>query len=263
MTNFNPALINAEEMYRYICQNSKEFVSFPIQFIPVIELPEWVNPEHQQEPCIILMEESSKTAICLIIHSSSMLKTIDETIWGKRENVAYQVPSLSSLLSYRICTSVSGKKLVKIYEHALLISQELHISLPVILVVDKEQIPGNTAQRFTALDENDAATGDIIEIGYAGTLDMIHALAHELRHCWQEYKSSEEYYNNYKPSGELTYEDFNSQMEEIDAEAYACNYINNLGFDGMQFTYHKDVDYDLYNAVKARIKNMKDHTSLQ
>ena len=56
----------------------------------------------------------------------------------------------------------------------------------------------------------------------AGEEDLVHTLAHELRHVWQELKHPEIYYKNYKEAGFSSYD---LQPEEIDAEAFASVYI--------------------------------------
>ena len=60
--------------------------------------------------------------------------------------------------------------------------------------------------------------------------DLIFAIIHELRHMWQYKTNKIKYMHNYKTSKELSVEEYNLQIAEIDANAYAgLIMINNFG----------------------------------
>lgn len=51
--------------------------------------------------------------------------------------------------------------------------------------------------------------------------DNFFAIAHELRHVWQLRTNEEFYYGNYQDSSVLNIEEYNLQIAEIDANAFA------------------------------------------
>lgn len=54
-------------------------------------------------------------------------------------------------------------------------------------------------------------------------LDLYFAIAHEMRHIWQESTDHEKWFGDYKPSNEFRNIDkYNQQPAEIDANAYAA-----------------------------------------
>lgn len=55
------------------------------------------------------------------------------------------------------------------------------------------------------------------------TLDTLFALTHELRHVWQIRTDKEFYFGNYQPSNQTDSEEYNFQIAEIDANAFAAN----------------------------------------
>ena len=100
---------------------------------------------------------------------------------------------------------------------------------PQILAVNVGGLGSDSGRRMTYFDESipdkDVPIGDTIFIINRGRSRQIHSIAHELRHCWQEYKSNEEFYENYKVHTDSNALDFMEQKEEIDADAYACLYV--------------------------------------
>lgn len=52
--------------------------------------------------------------------------------------------------------------------------------------------------------------------------DFLFSIMHELRHIWQIEYYEDIYFKNYKRSSELGIEDYNNQLAEIDANAFAC-----------------------------------------
>lgn len=160
-----------------------------------------------------------------------------------------------------------------IYRHAVSISEMLGVICPQILAVSKDntEIGPNNAIRVTVFDESiieeDIPIGDYILIRNQGRTRMIHAIAHELRHCWQEYNSGGEYYNNYKPNININTLEYAEQNEEIDAEAYASLYIEKyLGVqDGTKFMFDaSSTTPDGWEGYVAKVKaRMKEITFLK
>ena len=53
------------------------------------------------------------------------------------------------------------------------------------------------------------------------TLDTYFSIAHEMRHIWQVKTDFETYMRSYKNRSNLSLEDYNNQLAEIDANAFA------------------------------------------
>lgn len=51
--------------------------------------------------------------------------------------------------------------------------------------------------------------------------DVLFSIAHELRHLWQIKTDEKYYFENYKEVGTISTEDYNKQIAEVDANAYA------------------------------------------
>ena len=150
------------------------------------------------------------------------------------------------------------------YKHAILISEYLGIVCPQIIATNPGGLGTDSGRRKTYLDESitdkDVPIGDTIFIVNRGRSRQVHSIAHELRHCWQEYKSNEGFYKNYVThTGSNTVEQA-TQKEEIDAEAYACLYVEKfLGVpDGTALMYDSEEaakDWENYTQkVKEHMK---------
>ena len=172
-----------------------------------------------------------------------------------------------SRLEYIVGLGVPLSHRKDIYRHAVVISKMLEIVCPQILAVpdNSTEIGLNNAIRVTAFDKSiidkDVPIGDYIVVRNKGRTRMIHLIAHELRHCWQNYKSAG-YYQNYRPNVNINPFDFAEQKEEIDAEAFASLYVEkHLGVsDGTAFMFDTPEiprGWDGYVAkVKARMKEI-------
>ena len=150
------------------------------------------------------------------------------------------------------------------YKHAVSISKYLGIVCPQIIATNPGGLGTDSGRRMTYFDESitdkDVPIGDTIFIINRGRSRQIHSVAHELRHCWQEYKSNEGFYKNYVThTGSNTVEQAN-QKEEIDADAYACFYVEKfLGVpDGTALMFDSEEaakDWKNYTQkVKERMK---------
>lgn len=75
-----------------------------------------------------------------------------------------------------------------------------------------------------------SSNGETIYIAKAdkSTPDYMFAIAHELRHVWQIRTNPDLYLNDYKPVGELSVEDYNNQLAELDANAFGAIIMANL-----------------------------------
>ncbi len=259
----DPAFIDARELYLHVCRNQVLFENRPMQFVPITKIPDWVDDKYRSDPCVFLSEENAETDICLIVVSPCMLETIDRIIQQEIECVRYIFPSLFDIMGCRqFCTHIPGKQLIKIYKHALAIAEKLQIEVPPDLIC--EQIEWiERSYRFTRFkddEEEDIPIGDFIFIFKAGMIYMIHSLAHELRHSWQGYRA-EGYFKNYVPLRDAVSDSqYNYQIEEIDAEAYACLYLNNLGYNGMKYTCDPVIDPVEYRLINKRIDEIKAET---
>lgn len=230
------------ELYHFI-QEHEDFMSkCPLHAIPVKALPDWTKEEHRTEACIGLMNRNWKCLILLVVESPGMKNAIDEltdVVQEKRKLVVYDTAnSTFDLLGIRACTRVTFKKLLGLYSAAISIADQLHIHVPTIIVVEQNECPGSRGQRHTILDDNDNPKGDIVKIVLQGKAKMLHTLAHEMRHCWQEYKT-DYFYKDYKDFSEIGLSYMN-QIEEIDADAYASCYLDSLGYNGINYCVEVD-----------------------
>lgn len=57
--------------------------------------------------------------------------------------------------------------------------------------------------------------------GNTPTPDLFFAIAHELRHIWQIRTDYPAYFSDYRTAGEVSTEEYNLQVAEVDANAFA------------------------------------------
>lgn len=239
--------ISMEEIYRHIIENASSYEDFPMQIIVVDSMPEYVNIEHQSEEIICFLENNKKTGLCLVLNSENVLNVLTETITGTRTVQGYEVDSIENATGINVNTNCSVKRLIQIYRHALSICNDLKIRVPLILV---SNIDGELRGRRDAFP-----TADILYISPQSLPRMIHTMAHELRHCWQAYQGAG-FYKTYKDFSEIGAK-YMWQPEEIDADAYACLYLDSLGYDGMRMAFETDEEYEdpFWETYKKIIKN--------
>ncbi len=99
--------------------------------------------------------------------------------------------------------------------YIFMISSVLTIDAPEIELVD-------TFSSETQLAAYDPVNNRIgIKKSCELKLDLYFAIAHELRHTWQYKNNKEFYFKNYKKNTELSLNDYNLQLSEIDAIAFS------------------------------------------
>lgn len=74
--------------------------------------------------------------------------------------------------------------------------------------------------------------------------DLLFCIAHECRHLWQVNNSKVDY-KKYRSSNFLSKTEYNNQIEELDAHAFACAYLKK---------YHKIIP--LFNGLEDSVKNL-------
>ncbi len=229
------------------------FMAEPIQFIPVKDLSDWIYWKNYGAPCMFFKDESTQSMVCLV-PEFNMAETINGLANGKinREDLI-QDETVADAFGFTICDNIDGNQLKEQYKHALLIADKLHLSkIPPVLFVGmdsmaKKAIGGTLCTPF----------GDLIVISHSkpNTQNLTATLAHELRHAWQ-HTNSDNYFTNYLSQAELGPHDFMMQKEEIDAEAFACSYLTELGFDGMEYSISPELFPDLHQAVRNRMNEI-------
>ena len=229
-------------IYRYLVRNEEVLVN--MQFLVIDKFPFWVTDEHKTEPMIALIKPEAKTGLCLVRNtgSTSIEKVMEEIYAGKRAIQCYEVESTKDLVGLEACGRISPKRLKLIYQHGLRISNLLNIQMPSLVVVENHEIEGNRALRRSPMDKNDKTTGDFIYLTLQGLPYMIHSLAHELRHSWQQYNGTG-FFENYRDVSEMGGL-YIYQPEELDADAFASIYVSSLGYDGLRYRFS---DMDEYN----------------
>ena len=147
-----------------------------------------------------------------------------------------------------------------IYKHAISISNSLNIVCPQIIALPDKDLPDVRGRRITVFDDRvidkDIPIGDYIYVKNQGRSRMIHTIAHELRHCWQEYRSNEGFYINYREFDVRTRLEYNFQREEVDAEAFASLYAEkSLGVnDGTELMYDSIEDIEFFKDLTFKVK---------
>lgn len=237
----NISKTDLKQLYTVILENPIILEKFPCQFVIVENLPEYcVNPEHINKPIVCYFEEDKKTGLCLIVDSCDV-ETLPVMIKDNDKIPVYITDSIENTTGLNINPNVSVNRLVKMYQHTLELANKLCIRVPLVLISNPEQ---KRAERCTFIDDEDNPVGDIIYISLQSMPRMTNSLAHELRHCWQEYKGNN-FYNHYQDIN-MDYSNakkYINQIEEIDADAYAAMYLNSLGYDGIRMCFENDEEY--------------------
>lgn len=86
--------------------------------------------------------------------------------------------------------------------------------------------------------------------------DQLFSIAHELRHIWQIKTNKELFFSSYKPVNDLSIEEYNLQIAEVDANAFAG--IVMVDIFRLKPTF-KDVPESVRNKVYDRMKYIADN----
>ena len=200
--------------------------------------------------------------------SNVMLVFAEADIETMQENLLKYLEEYKTIdksrLEYIVGLGIPLSHRKDIYQHATDVSKSLEIVCPQILAVPDgdEELGPNNAIRKTVFDESvvgmDIPVGDYILVRNRGRTRMVHAVVHELRHCWQHYKGGGDYYNQYTPNTYSTSDVISvaEQKEEIDAEAYASLYgEKKLGVpDGTTLLFDDGVPPKGWEGYAAKIK---------
>lgn len=91
-----------------------------------------------------------------------------------------------------------------------------------MLNIEKPSISFDTSH-FSSATMMAQCTNDTIYIRKIDkpTPDYLFAIAHELRHLWQMQNDEEYYFSNYKTVDKIGLENYNNQIAEVDAHAFA------------------------------------------
>ena len=185
-------------------------------FLPVRRLP----TECEEADCVMLSNDQKTDGLLIVLGGT--VEEMQERIIRYYQSEKRPVYSYGPDLLYETC-----HKMRDLYECALELSQILHINLPLFFLVKNEYLlPHHNAYRFTLCDEKNKPENDFIALRKRGKNYMLFSLAHELRHCWQDYVSEDDiFYKNYSPPWSTTITEYEKQPEEIDAEAFAVYYM--------------------------------------
>ena len=178
--------------------------------------------------------DDTKRNILAIEHNSfdTMISSIKEAFEAGPDVIS--IPMLDNLI-------VPSARIGQYYKSAIDICNLLQIPCPQIFVMRKElfhhHFPESKAIHNEDFDDKNNLIAEYICFTEAGQKSNIYSLAHELRHCWQSRQDS--YYQSYSQLEASNYIEFNLQPEEIDAEAFALYYMEDvLGYvDATQLMY--------------------------
>lgn len=127
-------------------------------------------------------------------------------------------------------------------KYVIQLANELEVCKPKIVYIPKEDqharanITDNTLTLFNEFDS---------------IYDLYFCIAHEMRHAYQvKYREFyEDAFESYKPRNEVSVHDYNKQLLELDANAFAYMVIrDDFGID---IVFH-DLDEDVVYAIKQR-----------
>lgn len=235
------------KMYGFIEKHQDFYDRVPAQLMIVDKAPDYILEGDKNNPCFIAISPNSEMFVILLVNSKSMDEVFKNIYYKKQVVQAFEVDTFRNYLDIDFSTKVTAAVLKKLMHHAWEVTKKLKIDCPQIFVVDADSMDTKNlrAQRRTIMRKQgnkEVPVGDVLLINYTGDeARMIHSLAHELRHCWQQYKT-DDFYKDYKDVSEIGASYF-LQLEEIDADAYASLYVESLGYDWRACCFDDENDY--------------------
>ena len=215
-------------------------------------------PEMEYEKCPVLLvdvemssfldyiEFKSKDGLCRVILTRSGLQDDDvvKIVTGRDKSYTGCCDDLPDEFYSFLYTN---KDMKKWYLLATLIAESTNTRCPQIMVHKSQNGFGgncyNTEDygRTTWIEINDRPIED--------SINMVEALAHEMRHCWQHETDAKKYFKNYHYTSYFgkNLESYYLQRAEVDACAYALRFINEA--TGKNFRADK-----YYNKVNCAIE---------
>ena len=155
---------------------------------------------HHNEDVEVNNQQTGKTSASTIELPDAQKERIMDLLTEHVQLDISVVEAIDKMLGIKPCTRISSSRLLEFYNYALKIASELNVALPPLVIAEQGDLPERYGLRVTMLEDR-ALLKDIIYIVFTGRTKMLHSLAHELRHCWQEYKT-DEYYKSYPtPAG--------------------------------------------------------------
>ena len=247
------------DIYRLIIANGDLFNDFPMQIVVVDEMPIIPDADFQEDHVVCITEPKGRSGICFIRKNGNESNVVLNLLEKKICIRPRLVKSISDYIDLDIDTQITPRRLIEAYKHTIIISKMLQLETPLMLLIKD---PTRRAFRMTYFDNNNQPIADIIYVTLQGLPRMIHSIAHELRHCWQEYRG-ENYYINYSEYSSDQQDKFLTQKEEIDADAFGCLYLNALGYDGLSMAFENNDEYkdpfwkDYIALLQARTEEIK------
>jgi len=191
--------------------------------IVVDEIPElykrkdyiFVKPESDNSKTIIVMAESDGLNMKL-----TLLKAI--TSYQNQNSEDFKDAFKSNVPMGSLGFLSHNKEM---YYHALKICNELKIPCPQIIM---NCFPDSAQGETEAISSyRGVYIGSIVRIKKAGRSMQLVALAHELKHCWQqEVKSNKNFFT--QDVNQLNHTEYCFNQTEIEAVAYSCKYIQSI-----------------------------------
>lgn len=103
------------------------------------------------------------------------------------------------------------------------VCQNLRIQPPSVILRSRKQMPTETTLAMISSDGASILLRRDKQTGY----DAAFAIAHELRHRWQQVYANETYYSDYRTITDCAdLDEYNLQPAEIDANAYAFYFMD-------------------------------------
>jgi hypothetical protein len=119
------------------------------------------------------------------------------------------------------------------------IAEELHISVPKIVYVDKL----DTETKMAAVDDDTVYIKNGLH-----QIDQIYAVAHEMRHMWQK-RYDKNLLKDHGNSKDVSLEEYNLHPAEVDANAYAYIVCCDCGMEPLL----KELSETVRKAIAKRV----------
>ncbi|EEU03757.1 hypothetical protein GCWU000322_00057 [Eubacterium saphenum ATCC 49989] len=189
------------------------------------------------------------------IKSLRKRKTLHQT-YGKKNVRAGKQHALSKKISSRQRAEIGNvKREVRVLEQFVeMVCEDLRIA-PIPLRYDNS-VPKSEG-RIAALEISKVESTLLILNTDVAELDLLFAIAHELRHAWQ-FQNRRHWFKNYKEIGEVDFEEYNLQQPEVDANAYATIVMEEVAGMTPQFQgYPPAVKRAIAKELKVLLKEWK------
>lgn len=128
----------------------------------------------------------------------------------------------------------------------------LSVPLPSVRIAEPSEFATVTTKCAVSSTGDELLINKQFAESNADTIFLWLTLSHECRHIWQVFNAN--MFNDYKPSSNLSNRDYNAQMEEVDAWAWAVVVVGNRF--GVRPTLEKNFGADVWTQIQERARQI-------